>query len=215
MTPDTFEDRLLAELGEIVAARPAPAVGAAPRASRRPRLLVGAAATGAAAAAAALIIGSGDRAAPAFAVERAADGSVTVEINSLRDADGLERKLRAAGIPAVVDYTPAGKVCREPRGRLATEPARHTLGVRVGPDSSAKFTIPRSDLRQGETVVIASSLGDGVTSLSTEIVEGPVAPCELVDAPPLPAATGSGSSPEMGLSSGAGNEDSPSTRAAP
>jgi hypothetical protein len=214
MTPNTFEDRLLAELREIVAARPAPAAGAVPRSFRR-RLLVGGVAAGAAAAAAALFVVGGDPAAPAFAVERATDGSVTVEINSLRDADGLERKLRAAGIPAVVDYTPAGKVCREPRGRLATEPARHTLGVQVGPDSSAKFTIPRGDVREGNTVVIMSSLGERVTSLSTEIVQGPVAPCELVDAPPLPEVQGPGSGPEAGLSSGAGDEDSPSTHAAP
>jgi hypothetical protein len=51
----------------------------------------------------------------AFASQRAADGAVTVQIDSLRDAGELERKLGEAGIPAKVDYLPWGMTCREPR----------------------------------------------------------------------------------------------------
>jgi DNA-directed RNA polymerase specialized sigma24 family protein len=38
---------------------------------------------------------------------------VTVGISSLRDTAGLERKLREAGIHAVVQYVPPGKACKQ------------------------------------------------------------------------------------------------------
>src|SRR4051812_4683219 len=111
MTHTTFEDRLLAELRAVVAARPAPAPPPSPPPARRlPRARLSLAA-GAATVAGVLLATGGGGAAPAYAVEKQPDGSVTVEINSLRDAAGLQEKLRAAGIPAVVDYTPFGKMC--------------------------------------------------------------------------------------------------------
>ncbi|HEY3021131.1 MAG TPA: hypothetical protein VGJ32_13120 [Solirubrobacteraceae bacterium] len=219
MSPTTFEDRLLSELRAVVAARPAPApTPAVAKRSRRPaRLLVGAAAVAAATATAVVIAGGGGTAAPAFAVERQADGSVDVEINSLRDADGLEEKLRAVGIAAVVDFTPAGKTCRQPRGRAATRPhsGPHTLGLRVRPDGSARFTIGRGDVQPGQTLVITAAKVTGLTSLGTQIVEGPVAPCELIDAPMPPAApSGRSTGPEQGHSSNS-DEDGPSTHVGP
>ncbi|HTE62715.1 MAG TPA: hypothetical protein VK631_20335 [Solirubrobacteraceae bacterium] len=186
MTPTTFEERLLTELRAVVAERPAPETVAPASARRVPRARLVLAAGAVAATAAAVFVGTGgDPAATAYAVEKQSDGSVTVEVRSLRDAAGLQEKLRAAGIPAVVDYTPAGKMCREPRGRAATGghgPMR--VGVRHG--GSATFTIARGDVRAGQTLVITSSVGSAVSSLGTQVVEGPVAPCELVDAPPLP-----------------------------
>jgi hypothetical protein len=190
MTPTTFEDRLLAELRAVVAARPTPNAATARPARRarrtRPTLAAGAVA---ATIAGVFVATGGDTAAPAYAVEKRSDGSVTVEIHSLRDAAGLQQKLAAAGIPAVVDYTPIRKMCREPRGRPASAGHPMTLGVGVREGRSATFTIPRGNVRPGETLVITSSVGSSASRLGVEIIDGPVAPCELVAAPP-PAAPG-------------------------
>jgi hypothetical protein len=188
----TFEDRLLAELRAVVAERPTPR--ATPTPVRRPpraRVLLGAGAV-AATAVGVFVATGGDTAAPAYAVAKQPDGSVTVEIKSLRDAAGLQEKLRAAGIPAVVDYTPMGKTCRQPRGRPATSHQKMSMGVRQD-DHAATFTIPRDSVGSGQTLVIMSSVGSSVSSIGTQIVEGPVAPCQLVDAPPLPAKGGADS----------------------
>jgi hypothetical protein len=218
MTPTKFEDRLLTELRAVVAARPAPEVVTASRRSPRGRLVL---ATGAVAATAAgvLIATGGDTAAPAYAVEKQPNGNVTVEIHSLRDAAGLQEKLRAAGIPAVVDYTPVGKMCRAPRGRLA--PSGHPFGMRVGVrggDHSATFTLSRGDLRPGETLVINSSVSSSVSALGMQLVDGPVAPCELVDAPALPK-PGPGTPGTSGTSGGSsfntGGPESGSSAAGP
>jgi hypothetical protein len=149
-------------------------------------LTVAAGAVAATVAGVLLVAGGGDTAAPAYAVAKQPDGSVTIAINSLRDAAGLQQKLGAAGIPAVVDYTPMGKMCREPRGRPATPGHAMSLGVSVRGGHSATFTLPRGDVEPGQTLVITNSVGSAASSVGTEIIDGPVAPCQLVDAPPLP-----------------------------
>lgn len=116
-SPERFEERLLAELRRVVAERPSPAaVQGTPRWApaglwrRRPLALAGGVAAAAAVATlAGVALDGGEE--TAWAVERNADGTVTVKINSLSDADGLERKLNAAGVPALVQYLPAGKAC--------------------------------------------------------------------------------------------------------
>jgi hypothetical protein len=47
----------------------------------------------------------------AWAVTRNDDGTVAVEIDSLKDAGGLQHELRQAGVPTVVQYLPPGKSC--------------------------------------------------------------------------------------------------------
>lgn len=108
MTTTThFEDRLLQQLRQIVAENPDPGVaGAAQRAPRRTRLALAGAGV-AAASAVAIVATSSDVTPSAYAVQPRADGSVSVRIRSLSDAAGLQRSLRDAGVPAVVDYTPA------------------------------------------------------------------------------------------------------------
>jgi len=103
-TANRFEDRLLHELLAIVAARPAPASVT----SRRPRwgrLALAGAGVAAALAGVVVLASGGDVASRAYALQARPDGTVTVSIEKLSDADGLERSLRAAGVPAVVDYT--------------------------------------------------------------------------------------------------------------
>jgi hypothetical protein len=217
MTDTTFEDRLLAELRALVAERPASAAAGPPPARRVPRRRLAFAAGAVVAAVAGVFVAvDGDPAAPAYAVDRHSDGSVTVEIHGLRDAAGLQAKLRAAGIPAVVDYAPAGKMCREPRGRRATgRPTRGRAAMGVGVGQSTTFTIPRGQLQPGQTLVITSSTGSSVSSVSTQIVEGPVAPCELVDAPPLPAPGSTSGKPDSGPSFSTGGAKAGGARVGP
>jgi hypothetical protein len=189
MTTTQFEDRLLAELREVVSTQSASGELAVPRRRRAPRLLLGGAATAAVAATVLLAVAGGDGTAPAFALDRQPDGSVTVTINRLSDAAGLQAQLRAAGIAAVVDYTPFGKACREPRGRPAAPPP---VGASVSGSSStghsASFTVSRKMVSVGQTLVIMTSGGTGPSSVGMEVIQGPVSPCQLVDAPaPSPA----------------------------
>jgi hypothetical protein len=123
-----FEERLLAELRRVVAERPGPAAAQSTSRSaaaglwrRRPLALAGGLAAAAAAAAlAGVALNGGDG--TAWAVERNADGTVTVRIDSLSDADGLERMLAAEGVPALVQYLPAGKACAGAPGTGAPLP---------------------------------------------------------------------------------------------
>jgi hypothetical protein len=220
MTPSTFEDQLLDELRAVVAAQPAPEPTTPVRARRAPTARLALAAGAVVATAAGIFVAAGgDTAAPAYAVDRQSDGTVTVSINSLRDAAGLQEKLRAAGIPAAVDYAPIGKMCREPRGRPAPAAGgRHSMGMRAGEDGATTFTIPRGDVRAGQTLVITASVGASVSSVGTAIVEGPVAPCRLVDAPPLPSPRAGGADTGPSLSTGgadAGAGTDPSTHTGP
>lgn len=118
---NTFEDRLLTELVQRVAANPGPAA----RRPRRGRLvLAGTGGTAVVAAAAAVALSGG---ASAYAVESSGNGSVTVHIRDLSDASGLQRELRAAGVPAVVKYGAAEPGCGPgvPPGAAAGAPT-HT-----------------------------------------------------------------------------------------
>jgi hypothetical protein len=193
MTASTrFEDRLFEQLRDVVAARPAPRADAR-RPAWRTRLALAGAGVAAATAVAAVVATSGD-VAPAYAVQPAADGSVTVRIHSLRDAAGLQRSLRAAGVPAVVDYAPAGSECAAPgpaagatsSGRSTDSgpslsgpepgPGATTSQVRIGSDG-VTFTIDPGNLKAGQNVYITTSSGD-VTSLAMAIGKRPpAAPC--------------------------------------
>jgi hypothetical protein len=90
-------------------------------ARRRPAVLAAgvlAAATGAAIVVPAVLPGgaSGSFVTPAWAVHRKPDGTVTVTINkTLRDQAGLQRALRADGVPA---YVRPGRCTWEPQGGL-------------------------------------------------------------------------------------------------
>jgi hypothetical protein len=120
-SPGRFEERLLAELRRVVVEGPSPTAAqssaarrpARPWRRRRLALAGGLAAVAAVASVAGVALtGGGDA---AWAVTRNADGTVTVKINSLSNADGLERKLAAAGVPAIVQFLPAGKACADAR----------------------------------------------------------------------------------------------------
>lgn len=198
MSESSFENRLLLELRALVAEAPAgtPAVASSSR-RRQPRLavLAGAVAVVAVSAAAGIPLLSGGTT-PAYAVSRNQDGSVTVEVASLKDAAGLEQKLREAGIPAVVQYLPPGKACEQPWPGTAAPPPDGEQGLQMmGVESSGgrtTFTID-GHIPAGRTLVIATQVGPatGLTppgggdasAIAVSWVQGEVAACHVVDAP--------------------------------
>lgn len=193
-----FEERLLHELRGLLVAEPSSKREPPRRKTRtsvalRPRrrlalagglavLLVVAAGTGMP-----LLTGG---AAPAYAVSTNDDGTVTVEINSLTDAAGLESELREAGIRAVVEYLPPGKTCKQPwytpvsqdhgpgHERATTREVEHTS------DGDTRFTIGKHHPTDATLVIMAQSGAEpGATSIAVDYAQGRVDACVIVDAP--------------------------------
>ena len=194
-TPERFEDRLLRELRQVVAERPAPATGS-PRRTRRTRLALGGVGVAAATVAIAVIATGSDVTPNAYAVESHANGAVTVSISALRDATGLQSSLRAAGVPAVVDYSatgpaacpapPTGSVTAQATG-TGTAPTLEQGGGTPGPATvvtgaavavakpvavdetgAATLTIAPGQVKPGEHVYITSA-GASVGSVAVAI----------------------------------------------
>lgn len=179
-----YEERLLQELRGVVEARPLDR-GRRNHVWRGRRLALAggiAALLAAAATAGAFFLSAGTQA--AYAVTRNADGTVSVEVDSMSDAAGLQAALRAAGVNAVVEYLPAGKMCRQPW----FTPARRAGGMqessvgRTG-DGAVRFTIS-GDRPAGSTLVVTTQTGTGgERALGIAWAQGDVPPCQVVDAP--------------------------------
>ncbi|HST26293.1 MAG TPA: hypothetical protein VLJ76_09890 [Gaiellaceae bacterium] len=180
-----FEERLLHELRNAVEQQPVDRGRRRPL--RRPRLaLAGGLAAGLAVAAGAgvFLLSGGTQA--AYAVTKHADGTITVEIDSLSDASGLEAKLKAAGVSAVVQYLPVGKACQKPWFTPAGADAAGAMrGSVSGPASGGgtRFTISGS-FPADDTLVISTQTGPGrEQALGIGWAKGVVPPCQIVDAP--------------------------------
>jgi hypothetical protein len=201
-----FEQRLLRELRRVVDAQrlsvPAASSASTPAAARfhrGRRWTIGlglAAGLGAAAVIAVPVLSGDGGGTPAYAVTARDDGTVMVEINSLKDAAGLERKLRDAGVPAVVQYIPPGKACKHPTFTPAPAGTRTPMGagmsgsVSQSGDHRARFTIDKRAVQPDRTLVIQTQQGaapanmpTGPSSIGIAWAKGSVRPCELVDAP--------------------------------
>jgi hypothetical protein len=209
-----YQERLLTELRALAehnAVQSPPEPASKRGVARRPKLVLAGIAGGVCVASAAIALTGGDGGgSTAYAVESHDDGSVTVEISRLEDAAGLERQLRAAGVPAEVDFLPLGRSCREPRFQPAPERTLKLFGgltipvtlgaVATGPTGlerrlvdEVSFTLQTGetgDLRAGETLVITSRQGQHpraepsqtMTSITLAIAQGDVAPCDPVQA---------------------------------
>ena len=218
MTQTQFEDRLLAELRELVANRPGPAAAVRPAGRRRrpTRLVVGSVAATAGVAGLVLAATWSDQVTPAFAVDRQPDGSVTVTVKRLSDAQGLERQLRAAGIPAVVNYAPEGKGCRGPGTPARVRglgPVHAGVAGSAAPGQPATFHLSRKMVPAGETLVMTARGANGPASVGVAVVKGRVSSCTPVDvgAPPPGGGLSTGGR-GYGVSSGT---DSPSLHVGP
>jgi len=104
--PQRFEDRLLAQLRRVVTEREESREPTHNHTGRRRLVLsgAGAALVIAIVAIAAVAVGTGNRTTGAYAIQVRPGGKVAVSIYKLGDAKALQRSLRAAGIPAVVDF---------------------------------------------------------------------------------------------------------------
>ncbi len=183
---ERFEDRLLVALRDVVEERAA--VDTAPvdtvnPARWRPRLVLAAGAV-VLGIAGAVVLPSLVGEDSAYAVETHDDGTISVEIKQLSDAEGLERRLAELGIPAEVDYLPDGKVCQQPRYTSAqggSAGGSGGSGERRG-GSSASFSLRPSDFSAGRTLVIATAGRHQLSSIEFGVAEGPVSPCVPIDA---------------------------------
>jgi len=193
-----FEQNLLTELREVVAER-----AAAPQPRRAlPRKRLALATAGGGLLAAGLLVGlpalNGAQTPAAYAVVTNDDGTVTLTITRLDDAEGLERQLKEHGIAAEVDYPPPGKMCRNDPPRYAggsTDPRLLELTVGAPQIGYLKRWTMRPDELRGKTLVIermpASELALSRTdprpkdlfAITVGVAEGPVAPCVVVDRP--------------------------------
>jgi hypothetical protein len=194
-----FEERLLDELRSLVVARPTPGPEGRPRAwvtswPRRRLVLIGGVAAVLAVVAAAGVPFLSGGAEPAYAVTSNGDGTVTVEINSLSDAAGLQAKLREAGIRAVVQYLPAGKTCKQPWFTPASPdhgPGHDGIrgGVEHTLDGHTSFTISKHHPTDATLVIMTQTGPSGPTeapgaeSVGVAFAQGDVPACEIVDAP--------------------------------
>ncbi|MEV5708788.1 hypothetical protein [Actinoallomurus sp. NPDC052274] len=192
----TFEDRLLMELKNVVAAR-VPAEGER-RPARQPTFrrrwgMAGVAVLAAAGVAVGLPIALGENGTKANAVEREPDGSIRIYVRDFRHPEVIERKLRDFGVKSNVTFLPEGKNCKEPRAALMRDddPRRSYLlqwadnaptgadqylrlaAKAIKPDETFVFTLWYAE--QGETAA-STSVGDLAT--------GPVRPCQVVSGGP-------------------------------
>jgi len=206
----TFEDRLLAELKEMVAERAA-SEQADPQPTRRRthrRRLVLAAGVVAAAGATAIAVPviSGEDGTRANAVEKRPDGSVLVTFYELAHPERVEAKLRRLDIPAVVTFIPSGKKCK-PRARLyGYEPGQESVygDAPDGMDANGVLIFPKR-IRKGETLLInvwgradrnGRMLPDGGFVIAPELTPDRVGPCVLTDHGPEIHETWAGDGPQ-------------------
>ncbi|GIH78709.1 hypothetical protein Plo01_51380 [Planobispora longispora] len=131
---------------------------------------------------------------PAFAVTKAADGSVDVWIKEFREPEELEAKLAEEGVKAQVDYLPGDQTCEEPRnGRSQAGRAGEPMESKIGKDGKGiSFQLKPGQITADETLVLRVSFDHAhpdqpPTATSLQIVEGEVEPCTAV---PLPEPNG-------------------------
>jgi hypothetical protein len=138
---NTFEDKLLTELRTVVAERATTPIAVLRKHPRRMLIGVAACLTLAAGTAVAVpILGSSS---PAYAVSTQPDGTVEVKIYRLKDGEKLEKDLKAAGVPAEVNFLPQGKTCR-----------RTPAGERPSTDGAPSLEIIRDKTTDGGFVLV-------------------------------------------------------------
>ncbi|WUI00567.1 hypothetical protein OHR68_01715 [Spirillospora sp. NBC_00431] len=126
--------------------------------------------------------------APAYAVAKNPDGTITIEIRRWDDAKKLQADLREMGVSVVVDFVPGGKRCRP--GRVADpvprEQYRHSLlnfaeDHRVSEGFVTK--LDPSAIKTGQTAVLEYyHPKDAGGAFNGWVANGAVAPCVLEDA---------------------------------
>jgi hypothetical protein len=171
--PQQFEDRLLVQLRRVVAEREDSREPTHSRTGRRRLVLsgAGAALVIAIVAIAVVAIGTGNRTTSAYAIQVRPGGKVAVSIYRLGDAKALQRSLRAAGLPAVVDFeaTKAGP-CVVAAGMNAS-PEKAGAGDEANETRhlvQSESRVPRGTAPAGENAAIQvhTSTANGATNVT-------------------------------------------------
>jgi hypothetical protein len=134
----------------------------------------------------------------AYAAVRLPDGRIKVTMDDLTGRpgdvqhrlDGIERRLAALGVDAVIDFTPASTRCSTfPRGELDQEANSRANAVDDGwllpnRDKRAVFYVHPERIKPGNSLVwtISLSRSGRMTAVGTQSyqVRGPVKPCRPV-----------------------------------
>ncbi|WP_413754740.1 hypothetical protein [Streptomyces sp. MMBL 11-3] len=181
-TAKTFEDRLLEELQRELALRAGhPPVEPAGRRTITTRRALVALAACAAAVGGVVALQASTGGAQAYAVERHADGSVTVSMEEIllkRDEkEELTERLRAEGIDVIVDQPSNGRVCAQPRGEVY-----QMRWILTSLDDSAVKPRYEYTLRRGDSLVFEEPQSAGRTSppASVYVTKGAAQPCTEV-----------------------------------
>jgi len=143
--PDARPEAKEAALEALVARFEADECPSARPVRRRPRFarLVIAAACAAALLAASIFITSSDVATQAYAVQLQPSGLVIVSVNRLEDGEGLQRSLREAGVPALVEFN--GRSDLPPlRGRPGLPPQFRSVVPSTGAVGACTAKLPGS-----------------------------------------------------------------------
>lgn len=169
MSLDTFEQSLLTELRQHVAARTSHR--AATRTTPRRRWTVGLAGGGLATAAAVVAISLDvgvARPSAAYAIEPQRNGDVVVTVYHLSDASGLERALAANGVDAHVSYVPRfAQRNGQTRSTSGTDPAACDIAV-AKVDRGLRFTLTATQIASGAQLEIITS-GSSPTDVGSPV----------------------------------------------
>jgi hypothetical protein len=180
-----FEDQLFADLmsehgGELATTRRTPG-------SRRgtARHVLGAAGAVGVAGAVGLGITAVASATPAYAVTRAADGTITVSLRDISGVTGANAELRKLGVSAVA--VPMAKNCTAkivPDGRSVRS---GVVSASNDAGGSGSVSFPANSIATGDTLVLAAQVSDRKVSLALITVRGSAPAC--VPENPVPAPT--------------------------
>jgi hypothetical protein len=159
----------------------------APEASPHPRrrlTLVAAAVAAGLALATPLVLGGGDDASANTAV-RNTDGDIEITIREAKEPKELERRLRALGVPAVVDFLESGFGCDHGRSNgWVTDIQGRAPVLDHAPGDEPGYVLHPDSLRPGETVTIEFQIDEHGEELAvnagTRLTTGEVGPCEPV-----------------------------------
>ena len=179
---NTFEDKLLSELRTVVAERPVDI-----RRKRPKRVLVGIAACLTLAAGTAVAVPMLGGESPAYAVVTQPDGTVQVRLYRLEDGKELQKRLKAVGIAADVNFLPKGKACRRTPAGKPPIGDRTGRGMTVVRDGKAEVMILHPVDFRGNTLLLegeaaAKQPAGPKFTLVARVQTGTFGPCVPVDA---------------------------------
>jgi hypothetical protein len=130
----------------------------------------------------------GKQADRAYAAERLPNGTIKVTLREFVDSAGLQRRLNALGVHAVVDYLPPGLRCTDGRAAIDTSVNPQPEIVHPSESEALTFYVHAEHMRSGQTLLWTMTYGKNAldrhppyaVSILSYLVRGPVKPCNPV-----------------------------------